>query len=227
LPKATATSYSGVTIRDAEDGRAIRNFGASLGYNTTVNNVGVNLGLDYLYNMADVTAIRYPLSYTGYLYDIPVGDAGYIDAVGGVAVNAGVKFNAFDASAKYVSALKRFNSLDVPYLDNNTEVGARPSAWALDAGYSFPVLAHNSRASLGYQGTRQAADLNLLQDEHVLSTTALGLPKTRYLADYTVNVSKYTDLGFEVRHDVDYGTANGGTGNSTNTGTVRLSVKFA
>ncbi len=192
----------------------IRNWGASLGINNAYNNVAYNAGIGYLYNMADVTGIAYALTDS----NANNGVNGYTAATGGVAANAGIKYSAFDADVKYVSATQRFSQADVAYNGG----GAKPSAWTLDAGYSFPVFAHDSRFGLGYQGSKQAsAGLN------AFTTVGAGLPKDRYLADYTVNVSKYTDLGFEIRRDMDYSVSDGGTGNATNTATARLAVKFA
>lgn len=181
---------------------AIQNYGASLGLNNTYNNVSYNGGLGFLSNLNDLDAMRY-------------FNTSYEARTPGLAANLGVKYSAFDLSGKWVGATKQFNASDLTY-DGN---GAKPKAWNVDAGYSFPVLAHNSRAGLGYQGSSQAVSL--------VDGGSYHMPKTRYLADYTVNVSKYTDLGFELRHDIDYTVANGGTGKSTNTAAARLAVKFA
>lgn len=192
---------------------AIQNYGASLALNNTYNNIGYNAGFGYLSNMADVTGVAYALT------NAAVNPSqGYHQRVGGLAGNLGVKYAAFDIGGKWVGAMKKFNSADVAYVENGNANGAKPAAWGVDAGYSFPVLAHGSRFGLGYQGSKQAVAVGLVGQD---------MPRTRYLADYTVNVSKYTDLGFELRHDTDYSVSNGGTGNSTNTAVARLAVKFA
>ena len=186
----------------------IQNYGASLALNNTYGNVSYKAGVSYLANMADVTIENMNLTNANVYPD----SQGYTSSTPGVAANIGFKVSAFDASGKWVGATKAFNVNDFEY----DSAGAKPSAWSADAGFSFPVLAHDSRFGLGYQGSKQANDDGLV-----------SVPKTRYLIDYKVNVSKYTDLGFELRHDVDYSIANGGTGNNTNTGVARLSVKFA
>lgn len=200
---------------DTDSKDSIRNWGASLGVQNAYNNIGYKAGLGYLYNMADVTGIATMLSDTG-ATTATNGVSGYTHSAGAVAANAGVKVKAFDADAKYVTAVQKFNAADVSY-DGN---GAKPAAWTVDAGYSFPVLSHDSRVGLGYQGTKEASGVQVYG-------TDSNPAKTRYLANYTVNVSKFTDLGFEIRHDVDYSVSNGGTGNSANTATARLAVKFA
>jgi hypothetical protein len=222
LHKISSTNGTIDGRTNAGDKPAIRNWGASLGVQNAYNNVGYNAGIGYLYNMADVTGVAYALTNS----DADNGVSGYTKATGAVAANAGIKVSAFDADVKYVTAVQKFKTSDVVYDNGGNIVGAKPAAWAVDAGYSFPVLAHDSRVGLGYQGSKQASGLDMYGKDGD-DFTDMGLSKTRYLANYTVNVSKYTDLGFEIRHDVDYSVSNGGTGNSANTATARLAVKFA
>jgi hypothetical protein len=189
---------------------AIQNYGASLALNTNYNNIGYNAGVSYLNNMADVTGVEYLLT-----SPLHPGNQGYTNRIGAVAANLGLKYSAFDLGGKWVGALKQFSINDLNY----DKAGAKPAAWDVSTGLSFPVMAHDSRLGLGYQGSKQAHGIH--------AGFVDGLPKQRYLVDYNVNVSKYTSLGFELRHDVDYTVANGGTGNSANTGVARLAVKFA
>lgn len=213
----------------------VQNGGASLGFNHVGNNWGMKLGAQYLRNMADVNYINQSLNNSSFAPD-------YQRAVGGLAANASVTAAGFDASAKYVTALQKFNPANLAYEVNTSynvltgtttyePVGAKPAAWGVDVGYSFPVMGHTSRFGLGYQGSKQAEMLSMLSvSPTVYPSVAIDpvtTPKTRYLANYTVNVSKFTDLGFEVRNDRAYGTNDYGTGNNATTGTVRLSVKFA
>lgn len=196
----------------------VRNFGAKLGFGNKVNDLNYNIDLGYIRNMADVVGVRYTLGNdqqnSGY----------YTNATSGMSAGAAIKYRAFDADAKWVGALSKFSPQDLSYPSTAevtpTTTGAKPAAWGVDAGYSFPVMNHDTRFGLGYQGSKQASDLNL-------TTAGADMPKTRYLADYTVNVSKYTDLGFEVRHDNDYGLSVGGSGRNATTGSARVAVKFA
>lgn len=200
----------------ASNANTVRNYGASLGFANSVKDVQYKLGVQYLRNMADVTGVRYSLGNT----NIGNNDT-YISPVSAIAANADVKFKAIDLNMKYVGAMNSFNQSDVAYTNGaDTVQGASPKAWTVDTGYSFPVLNHDTRFGLGYQGTSQAGNLVLSQDD-------AQLPQHRYLANYTFNVSKYTDIGLEVRHDIAYSVNQGGTGNSANTATARVAVKFA
>lgn len=209
MNKAVGTSDTTTTNTNT-----VRNYGASLGFANSVKDVQYKLGVQYLRNMADVTAVRYSLGQTN-------GD-NYTSPVSALAANAAVKYKAIDLSMKYVGAMNSFSSTDLAYTNTDPTVsqGASPKAWGVDTGYSFPVLSHDSRFGVGYQGTAEAANLTLSQDD-------AQLPQHRYLANYTFNVSKYTDIGLEVRHDVAYGINQGGNGGSANTATARVAVKFA
>ena len=92
--------------------------------------------------------------------------------------------------------------------------------WGLEAGLTFPVMAHQSRVALGYQRTTQLPTI---------------LPEKRYYADYMVNFAKWFDLGIAIFQDRDYSApAPGnriqppnGTGNKSTVGQLRASIKFA
>lgn len=196
----------------------VRNYGASLGFANSVRQAQYNLGVQYLRNMADVTAMRYYLGNTAVHAQ---GDT-YVNQVSALAANADVKYKALDLGLKYVSAMNKFSQSDLTALSGGETVGAKPAAWGVDTGVSFPVLNHDSRFGLGYQGSYQAANIAIADG----SSTAY-MPQKRYLANYTFNVSKYTDIGLEVRHDSAYGINQGGTGSSANTATARVAVKFA
>src|SRR5207244_4253570 len=133
----------------------------------------------------------------------PVGTSGekvFNDRVSGISADANVVSGPFDGAVHYAAALKRFNTLDLTYNGS----GAKPAAWGVDLGFSFPVMDHTSRFGVGYQGTKEA--LSVGQATGANGSTRTGLPKTRFLANYVVNLSKCTDLGVEVYNDKAYGT---------------------
>ncbi len=206
--------------QDDENFKRLRNFGLNIGFAQTQNNFCYKLGASYIRNMNDVDFINRGLDRTG------VGrERGYHTQVGGASVDASVTANAFDFAAHYVTALQTFDINDATYTQNDgTEVGAKPSAWGVDAGYSFQTMGHSSRLGVGYQGARQAS--NLGPAAQFGDEAQVGLPRTRYLVNYTVNVSRNTDVGFEVYNDRDYGTRNEGTGRNALVGVARVAVRF-
>lgn len=196
----------------------VQNFAVNAGFANQTDSLGYRVGVSYLRNMADVNYVGNTSGLQG----------GFKDKVGAISAYAGVNSGPFDAGVNYVTALQSFNKADIARYINgasDTERGAKPAAWSVDAGYSFMTIGHQSRVGLGYEGSKEASSVGVLNVmSHRLNT---GMPKSRYQANYTVNVSKYTDVGFQVYYDRDYGNADGGTGKNTLAGIARLAVKFA
>ncbi len=214
----------------------IENWGADLGYAYSDASYGLKLDAGYIRNMADV---NYVSNTTTNLYT-----NGYHSKVGGLALSADGNIGPVDASLRYAGALQKFKSSDVAMLNSDgTTGGAEPAAYGVELGYTFPVLAHQSRIGAGYQHTYNAAPVFTAStnkvyaedaDHYTATTTystsglgSYGLPANRYYADYIVNISKWTDVGFELYHDKDYSVSKGGTGTSATVGILQLSVKFA
>jgi hypothetical protein len=186
-------------INKAGDNRKrVQNYGANIGYGD-LDVTGYKLNIGYLSSMADVS---YLASNVGSTFEkrIPAWTA-----------NAGVKSGPFDASLKYVTAGRRFDSSELAY-DGK---GAKPWAAGVDAGYSFCTMAHASRIGLSYQQSHEAVNVG-----------TRGLPEKQYEAGYKVQVSPNTNLGFSVVHYRDYDTNHGGTDKANTTGVVRLGVNI-
>lgn len=196
---------------DEESGKTdqrqkVRNGGANLGYAYNTDQMGFRIDVGYINNMADVDYITNGMS------------GQYTDRVGGLSAGIDFRYTMFDFGARYVKALKRFNSsdIDATAYDSSTH-GIEPAAYGLTAGITFPVMAHQSRFGLGYQHSNDSANIGI---------NGAGLPQNRYYGEYMVNISKWTDIGLAVVHDRHYNASimNGG---SSTTGIARLSVKFA
>lgn len=227
---------------ESNDGLSrIKNYGGSLGYAMETEDWGFKAGVQYLSNMVDVDYISQTLVAATPLGVSNLAFGNYAKRVGGVAANIGGRYGMFDASAKYVGSVRAFDPTDIAFTDDfgQTATGAKVKAWGVDVGVSFPTMGHESRFGLGYQGSNQAglvgaADNSLSNVPLFLST---GLPQDRYLAEYAVNLTRNTDLGFQYRQDVSYSSnqrpivsSDGDIDNGklrANVGTVRLSVKFA
>ncbi|CAM4448058.1 MAG: hypothetical protein LEGION0398_MBIBDBAK_00695 [Legionellaceae bacterium] len=203
------TEYTGLTQHTRTN-----NFAVNVGFANQTDNMGYRVGASYLRNMADVNYVSQTLT---------LDTMGNTDKVGAVNAYASLNSGPFDASVNYVTALQKFNVTDIPYVENDQITGAKPSAWSVEAGYSFMTLGHQSRIGAGYEGSKQASFIGRGFTNNFVG----GMPKSRYEANYTVNISKYTDFGFQVNYDRDYKEANIGTARNTLTGIARLAVKFA
>ena len=158
-------------------------------------------------------------------------------------VNAEITIGPFDANGHYVGLTR---SLKNPVFASGytgsgflapanrpINLGSNSTVWGLEAGLTFPVMAHQSRVALGYQRTTQLPTI---------------LPEKRYYADYMVNFAKWFDMGLAVFQDRDYNIGEGAiitpavigaqpipaivrhagaTGNKSTVGQLRFSVKFA
>ena len=129
--------------------------------------------------------------------------------VPGWSVASAVHYGGVAFAAEYMIAQGRF-APGVLAFDGR---GARPAAWSLEAGYGFELAGRGGELTLGYQGTSEAAGLDI--------------PALRYLSVLTVDLWRDTLFGtIEWIHDREYGTARGGTGERTNKYTLQLGVAF-
>nr|WP_242470968.1 LbtU family siderophore porin [Thiocystis violacea] len=130
------------------------------------------------------------------------------DRTAGWTLNAAATFGPFNIIGEYLSATDDFDPISLGFGDR----GAKPSAWNLEAGYSFEIMGRESVAALAYQGTDEAL--------------ALELPKERWLVGWSVEILERTSLSLEWARDRDYGAKDGGTGQSGDTLTAQLAVEF-
>lgn len=227
-------------ISDGGSTRRIQNGGVDLGWGYKWCGNRVNLDAGFIGNIADSNFLS---SY--YLNSLVEGTA-----VPGLPnqkvpawdVNADVNFGPFDANGHYIATTRSLanpfflsgNSyLNQPILTNPPAFLGKPKVWGVEAGFTFPVCAHQSRVAIGYQHTTHLATF---------------LPKRRIYADYMVNFAKWFDMGIAVFQDKDYGTGEGAitgdlgigqttripvvahpgaTGNKATVGQLRASIKFA
>ena len=218
--KGTTANPKG--INDSQN--KLHGFAAELGYAMKTNNMNFNAYVDYISNMADVTAINYNIAANKTPRTVQ-------DKVPGVAVHGDFAMNAgmnssFTVMADYVTATKKFNASELAW---GTD-GAKPQAYSVEGDYTF--LKHHT-VTLGFQGTRQAA--GLYDVGNAGDTNAFPMPKTRLLAGYTFALNKYVSFEAEYTNDKDYGTSDigrttanpyRGSGNTNNTVVGRIRVKF-
>jgi hypothetical protein len=213
------------TLSNVGATRRIQNGGLDLGYAYYACDKKVNLDAGYIGNISDVNFLA--SDYTNSAIALSAFPGIPDEKVPAYDVNATIQFGPFDANAHYVATTRELidpKLLGIPFL---LQTLGRPKVWGVEAGYTFPVSAHQSRLAIGYQRSTHLASL---------------LPQQRIYADYLVNLAKWFDLGFAVFHDKDYpfgegavmnnfGTPiviqAGATGNKSTVGQLRASIKFA
>lgn len=173
----------------------INNFGLSLGYCTGESHWGMDIVLDYLYNMAGAVNAFHSL---GEFNAFGASSwNGYDKVVGGA--HGAIKFwyNGYDGNVSYVTALSEFGTM------HTLSPNQRPSALHVEAGYSFPIMEMNSRFGAQYQmsfnGRLAGAAISgfvgpagpkpyAAATDKVSATH--GIPEFRVQLDYTVDLCK-------------------------------------
>ena len=221
-------------LSDGGSTRRIQNGGVDLGYGFKFFNSKLNVDAGWLANIADSNFLSsYYLNSLIERTNVPGLPNQKTPAWD---VNADVQFGPFDANGHYISTTRSLvnplflgNTVApiIPGPINGSDLG-KPHVWGLEAGLTFPVMAHQSRFALGWQQTTHLATF---------------LPKKRFYADYLVNIAKWFDIGIAVFQDRDYNVGDGAivalnntpgpllhpgsTGGKATVGQLRASIKFA
>jgi hypothetical protein len=243
--RAAAYTFAGnPKLDDAGSTRRIQNGGVDLGYNWQFCEGNLNVDAGWLANIADS---NYLSSY--YLNAIVAGTllpGGPNRKTPAWDLNADLTMGPFDINAHYVattryllnpvySARYFLTPLSDGSIQREQAQGlGKPHAWGVEAGWTFPVVAHQSRVALGWQQTTHLATF---------------LPRKRFYIDYLVNFAKWFDMGFALIQDRDYYQGEGAiysdgrsapndfnqgvllhqgaSGHKSTFGQIRASIKFA
>jgi hypothetical protein len=191
--QAAAYLYNG-EVDEADDDDTISRFGFSLGYALEREEYTLNLGVDWTSNVLESGALSKA-----------VGDAGdLVGYVHGLAAHAMAAFGPVCLIGEYV------------YVTDNIEIVGKdtikaPSAFALEAGYTFDVSGFETTLALGYQASRDAAGI---------------LPETKYLASVGVGITDNLGLALEYATAEDYSAALGTKDDDLDTLTIQLAFEF-
>lgn len=188
----------------------VEGWGANLGFGQESDDLSWSVGAGYINDLGDSDTLHESINdnrVAGAEID-PDLSIDPTDRTGGWTLNAAASFGPFSLIGEYLSATDRFDPASLDFKDR----GARPSAWNIEAGYSFSLLGRESVAAVAYQGTREAL--------------ALELPKERWLLGWSIEIFDRTSLGLEWARDRDYSARDGGTGKSADTFTAQLAVEF-
>ena len=180
-------------------GNHIGQFGAKLGYGGESKSVGYNVAIGYLNNIADTDGIT-----TG-LGDNTTSLSKYIP---GLDVHGDLTLSGVMFKIGYIRALESFQTAELAFNGQ----GAQPAAWNFEAAYTMPILNHETTFAGTVQGTEEAF--------------VLGLPELRYGGAVSVAIVDNFSVTAEYLHDIDYDIAEGGTGNSGHTATLKLAAEY-
>lgn len=211
LPKVNHTSKS-------------MNYGFSINYSHDLPScqIGVDAGVSWLYNIVDVNDIAYIVNQFNLHNPTNLPGGGFNQHTSGMAVYLDAVSGPFNFNGRLALAVQRFNVADLPRqgladfgangLPLPGATGAQPWTASVQFGYGFGIWGKPQHIYVGAQASNQAA--------------ALLIPRARYLAGYSIEMVRNTNLGIEWDYDYAYGANNGGTGKNTNLITLRGAVKF-
>jgi hypothetical protein len=167
---------------DTDDGGddSIEHWGGNLGLLIGDEEQGLDLGVGYINSLGDADGLG--------LEQVEA----YADGVDLYAVG---HFGAFTLMAEYVAALDDVNG-----------PRSQVRAYALEAGYRFPLAGKESTFSIGYQRTQEAEGFDL--------------PEERTLATLSVEVYDHTSVAVEWAREQGY------DGGDDDIGTLQLATGF-
>jgi len=189
-------------VDEAGRDNTINNFGASAGYVIESDGFGLNLGVEYLNNLADSDGI------TSVLEDAAIDIGSMNDYLAGLGAHLQLTYGPYTFYSEYIAALDEFAAGELEF----GERGAKPRAWHLEAGYTRELFGRETTFALGYQATDEAVDLSL--------------PEKRYMAAMKAALADGLSWTLELIHDQDYSLDEGGTGDDADMITTQLAFEF-
>lgn len=211
----------------------IRGWVGSLGYYRNVEGYDITLGAQYLHNLYHTDAMHFTRANA---------TAGYYDEhntrVGGFAANANLASGPWDVALRYATALSKFDKDVLATKTSDTDGRAKPWAASVTGTYKFDSWGgYPSSASVSYQTSGEAASYGADLTANGTNPIVRGMPKQRWLVDYTVQVWENTDFSLQYAWDQDYGTEyqldnSGGNANDDyrasgrNASTITASLRF-
>ncbi|NKN32123.1 LbtU family siderophore porin [Marichromatium bheemlicum] len=180
----------------------IGSWGANLGFAQAFDDRAWSLGVGYISDLGDSDTLQDVIA------DNRAGLGDATERTGGWTASAAAAFGPFNLIGEYLAATEEFEVGSLSFEGQ----GAKPTAWNIEAGYTFEVMGKEVVAAAAYQGSTEAL--------------ALELPEERWLVGVSVGIFDNTALSLEWSYDTDYDRAEGGTGESANTILAQLAVEF-
>ncbi len=188
--------FNGDVDKDNKDDNNIDEFSIYGGYSGKLNEISFTAWAGYLNNIADSDTLQDAVPNK------------IDDYIGGLCANLAIDFQNISFYASYAGALDTFKANELSWKNS----GAKPRAWNIEAGYTFPVMEHDTTVAVAYQGTDEAL--------------SLGMPEARYIGSVTFSLHDNLSLAIEYAYDKDYGKKDGGTDEDAHTITTQLHLEF-
>ena len=203
--KGSGYMFNGDSVKGGEDS-SLDQYGLNFGYAVETDSWDIDVGIGFINSMEDSDGISAALGPEG---KNTIGTmVGYIP---GLSAHAALTSGPYSLVVEYITALKEFDKGNNELLSGNE--GAKPQAWHSELSYDFGILGRHANVAVGYQGSKEAEEVD-------------GLPKNRFLGGLSVEVEKNTTLGLEYYHDKNYTGQTTQEHDSVDSTTVRLAISF-
>lgn len=198
--QASVYAFNGEADKTGVDNNVVDDFGISLSYTMKTGSMELDLGVDYINNMAE----------TDTLQDALLAGPNVTEHTAGMALHAIINMDALTVIVEHIAASDDFNTTDIDF----NGVKASPSASNIEIAYSMNMGGREVTIAVAHQST---SDIN---------ATIIGLPETRNMISVSTTVAD--DVGFKVEYTdaSDYDLADGGSGESGGMLTAQLAVEF-
>jgi len=136
--RASVYAFNGEADKNEADNDVVDDYGISIGYTMKAGSVNLNLGIDYLNNMAETDSLQ------GAISQVTIVE----EHTAGMALHAIITMDKLNVILEYIAASDNFNAADLQF--NGAE--AEPSASNIEVAYTIDdytiAVAHQSSSDL-------------------------------------------------------------------------------
>jgi hypothetical protein len=206
--------YNGSTLEGVNDSNQIEQMGGTLGYRT--KGVLGNSGIPYTAQCnVDVNSSVFDSNFLQFQYRSFLDQIGFVP---GMAAHVRSSVGPYGFIVEWNGAIRDANFTD----DAGTPISIRPSAWQVSVNYQFDwnptvevIGAQGTYLALGYSESQDLFGVTRIVDPLAPVPERVGtVPERRFSIGIGEWVLEGCRVAFEYSHAVDYGTNEGGTGNS-------------
>ena len=195
--RASIYAFNGEADKNEVDSDVVDDFGISISYSMKAGSIDLNLGFDYINNMAETGGIEGSLI-----------SGNVEDHTAGTALHAIINMDALTVIFEHVAASDDFDTADLQFNGGK----ASPSASNIEVAYTMDMSGREVTIALAQQST---ADID-----------GSALPESRTLISVSTTVADDVAFAVEYSNANDYEVADGGTGESGGMLTAQIAVEF-
>ena len=196
--RASVYAFNGASDLNKADSDVVDDFGISLSYTMKSGSMDLDVGYDYINNMAESDGLEGAVINPGTIEEHTAG----------MALHAIINIDKLNIIVEYVTAADEFNTLDLGFNGGK----AKPTASNIELAYSLDMGGREMTFAVAHQ---TSADID-----------GSALPESRHMFSVSTTVADAAALTVEYTSANDYEISDGGTGESGGMLTAQLAVEF-